>query len=117
MDIRPIKTDEDFECAIRRIDELWHAKEGTSEGDELEVWLTLVEAYEKEHHPMPPPTLNEAIEFQMDQLGITKADLARMLGSRGRVSEILSGKHKLTVRMLKRLHNELGVPADVLLAD
>ncbi len=117
MDIRPIKTEKDFERAIARIDELWYAKDDTAKGDELEVWLTLVEAYEREHHPMPPPTLLEAIEFQMDQLGITRTDLARVLGSRSRATEILSGKRKLTIPMMKRLHRELGVPAEALLAD
>ena len=117
MTIRPIHSEEDYDAALKRIDEIWGAKHGTPKGDELEILFALVEAYDKEHYPIPPPTPIQAIKFQMDQMGLTRSDLARMLGSKSRVSEILSGKRKLTVRMMKILHRELGVPAETLLAD
>ena len=117
MMIKPIKTENDYDQALKRIDELWGAKAGTPEGDELDILITLVQAYDVEHYPIPPPTPIDAIEFRMDQMGLTRTDLAKFLGSKSRVSEILSGKRKLTVRMMKILHRELGVPAESLLGE
>jgi HTH-type transcriptional regulator/antitoxin HigA len=115
--IKPIKTENDYDQALKRIDELWYAKDGTPQGDELDILVTLVQAYDAEHYPIPPPTPIDAIKFRMDQMGLTRTDLAKFLGSKSRVSEILSGKRKLTVRMMKILHRELGVPAESLLGD
>ncbi len=115
--VKPIHSEKDHTAALSRIDELWGSKRGTHEGNELEILFVLVEAYEKEHYPIPPPTLEQAIEFYMDQQGISRSALAKILGSKSRVSELLSGKRKPSVRMMKILHRELGVPADVLLAD
>src|SRR5438552_2260676 len=115
--IKPIHSERAYERALKRIDELWGAKRRTPQGDEFEVLLALVEVWEREHYPIPPPTPIQAIEFRLDQLGLARSDLAKFLGSRSRVSEILSGKRKLTVRMMKKLHHELGVPAESLLAD
>ena len=117
MMIKPIKTENDYDQALKRIDELWGAKAGTPEGDELDILITLVQAYDVEHYPIPPPTPIDAIEFRMDQMGLTRTDLAKFLGSKSRVSEILSGKRKLTVHMMKILHRELGVPAESLLGE
>jgi HTH-type transcriptional regulator/antitoxin HigA len=114
--IKPIRSDRDHARALKRIDALWDAKKGTPEFDECEVLFTLAEAYEKEHHAIPPPTPLEAIEFRLDQMGWTRADLAKLLGSRSRVSEIFSGKRKLSLEMMRILHRELGVPAESLLA-
>lgn len=115
--IKPIKTEKDFNLALKRIETLWNATDGTKQGDEVDILVTLVAAYEEEHHPMPPPTSIEAIKFRMEQRGLTRTDLARMLGSKSRASEILSGKRKLTIRTMKVLHRELGVPAESLLGD
>src|ERR1035437_756988 len=102
--IKPIHNERDYDRALKRIEELWGAKRGTPVGDEFEVLLALVEVWEREHYPIPPPTPIQAIEFQLDQRGLARSDLAKFLGSRSRVTEILSGKRKLTVRMMKRLH-------------
>lgn len=115
--IKPIKTERDYNETLKRIDEIWYAKDGTREGDELDILVTLVHAYEEEHYPIPPPTLIQAITFQMEQMGLTRMDLAKMLGSKDRVSSLLSGKRKPTARMMKILHRKLGVPAEALLAD
>jgi HTH-type transcriptional regulator / antitoxin HigA len=114
--IKPIRNDRDHSRALKRIDHLWDSKKGTPEHDEFEVLFTLVESYEAQHHVIPPPTPLEAIEFRMDQMGWTRADLAKLLGSRSRVSEIFSGKRKLSLEMMRLLHKELGVPAESLLA-
>lgn len=114
--IKPIRNDRDHTRALKRIDELWDAKKGTPEYDEFEVLFTLAEVYETKHHHLPPPTPIEAIEFRLDQMGWTRADLGKLLGSRSRVSEIFSGKRKLSLEMMRILHKELGVPAESLLA-
>ena len=117
MSIKPIHTEKDYQRTLERIETLWDAKRGSSAGDELEILVALVEAYEAEHHPIPPPTPVQAIQFMMEQKGVTRTELAKMLGSKSRVSEILSGKRNLTVRMMKILHRDLGVPAESLLGD
>ena len=116
MKIQPIKSEADYVAALREIDRLWEAKPNTPEGDRLDLWVTLVEAYEAKHHAIPPPDPVEAIKFRMEQLGLSKSDLAPYLGGRSRVSEVLNRKRSLSVNMMKRLHNELHIPADSLLA-
>lgn len=116
MDIRPIKTEQDYTSAINRIEELWGAKKDTSEGDEFDLLVTLVESYEMKHFPIAPPDPIDAIEFRMEQMGMTKADMVQYLGSQSRVSEVLNRKRSLTLKMIKSLYKELKIPADVLLA-
>jgi len=116
MEIKPIRTAADHKKALREIERLWSARPGTPEHDRLEVLETLVEAWEDKHVPIPPPDPVEAIRFRLDQLGIGQSDLARILGSRARASEVLNRRRGLSLPMMKRLHRELGIPAEVLLA-
>lgn len=115
--ITPIRTEADYEAALARIDELMGAEEGTSEGEELEVLADLVELYEEKHYPVPLPDPVAAIEFRMDQSGLTPRDLVPILGSRSKVSEVLSGKRPITMAMARALHKHLGISADVLLQE
>jgi HTH-type transcriptional regulator/antitoxin HigA len=115
MDIHPIHDDADHAHALVRIDALWGALPDTPEGEELEVLVTLVDAYEARHHAIAPPDPIEAIRFRMEQLGLTRKDLEPLLGSRARVSEVLSRKRPLTLAMIHRLRQGLGLSADVLL--
>jgi HTH-type transcriptional regulator/antitoxin HigA len=115
MDIHPIRNDRGHAKAMRQIEKLWGAAAGTPEADALEVLVTLVDAYEAKHHPIDPPDPIEAIKFRMEQNGLTRADLEPMIGSRARVSEVLNGKRPLTITMIKKLRDGLGIPADVLL--
>ena len=116
MEIRPIKTEEDYNSAIQRIEELWGSKKDTIEGDELDLLCTLVESYEMTHYPIAPPDPIDAILFRMEQMGMTKTDMAKYLGSQSRVSEVLSRKRKLTLKMVKSLYKGLKIPAEILLA-
>jgi HTH-type transcriptional regulator/antitoxin HigA len=117
MNIRPVNSEPAYDEAIERIETLWGAESGTPEGDELDVLLTLVRVYEKENHPVPPPTPIEAIHFVMDQRGMKQADLVPYIGSRPKVSEILSGKRTLSLSMIRSLHTHLGIPAEILIMD
>jgi HTH-type transcriptional regulator/antitoxin HigA len=114
IQIRPIRTEKDHDEALARIDQLMTAKLGTPEGDELDVLVTLVDAYETEHFPMDAPDALTAIQFRMEQQGLTRKDLEPMIGSRARVSEVLSGKRRLTLPMIRRVRDGLGISADVL---
>lgn len=116
MEIRPIKTEDDYHLATQRIEELWGAKKDSSEGDELDLLITLVESYEIKHYPIAPPDPIDAIVFRMEQMGMTKADMVQYLGSQSRVSEILNRKRKLTLKMVKSLYKGLKIPAEILLA-
>lgn len=116
MDIRPVKTKKDYENALRRIEKLWGAKENTPEGDEFEILFTLVEAYEEKHFPIPPPHPVEAIRFRMEQGAIDDKELTKLLGGRSRKSEILSGKRKLSLTMIRALHKKLNIPAESLIS-
>jgi HTH-type transcriptional regulator / antitoxin HigA len=113
-----IKTEADYENALVRVDTLLNsmAKKGTSDGDELELLIVLIEAYEKQHYPIPPPHPIEAIKFQLDQMGISELELDKMLGSRSRKTDILSGKRKLNLAMIRVLHEKLKIPAESLIA-
>lgn len=114
-EIRPVRNEEDYAAALAEIERLWGAKAGTLEGDRLDVLATLVEAYEGKHDPMDPPDPVEAIEFRMEQQGLTPKDLENILGTRTRVSEVLSRKRDLSIAMIRRLHEELGISAEVLI--
>jgi HTH-type transcriptional regulator/antitoxin HigA len=116
MEIRPIKTEEDYKAAISRIEDLWGAKMDTAEGDEFDLLVTLVEAYEMKHFPIAPPDPIDAIKFRMEQMEISKADMVKYLGSQSRVSEVLNRKRDLTLGMIKTLYKELKIPAAILLA-
>ena len=116
MEIRPIKTEQDYNMSIKRIEELWGAKRDTPEGDEFDLLCTLVESYEMKHYPIAPPDPIDAIKFRMEQMEMTKADMVEYLGSQSRVSEILSGKRRLTLKMVKLLYKGLKIPAEILLA-
>jgi HTH-type transcriptional regulator / antitoxin HigA len=113
--IRAIRTEADYQAALARIDALMDAAFGTPDGDELDVLTDLVELYEARHVPMGYPSPVEAIRFRMEQGGLSPRDLVPFLGSRAKVSEILSGKRPLTMQMARALHANLGIPADVLL--
>jgi HTH-type transcriptional regulator/antitoxin HigA len=115
MDIRPIRTRKDHKAALTQIEALWNAKAGSREHERLDVLTTLVEAYERTHLAMPSLDPIEAIRFRMEQLGLSRADLEPMIGSRARVSEIFSGKRSLTLPMIRALHAQLGIPAEVLI--
>jgi HTH-type transcriptional regulator / antitoxin HigA len=115
MHIRPIRDDDDHAEAMARIEELWGAAPGTVEADHLEVLVTLVDAYESEHHAIDPPDPIDALLFRMEQAGLTRKDLERYIGSRARVSEILNRRRSLTLAMILRLRDGLGIPADVLI--
>lgn len=116
MDVKPIHSEKQHRAALKEIERLWAAKAGTPEHDRLEVLATLVEDWEGKHHPIYPPDPVAAIRFRMEQLGLDRKALDSSIGSRARVSEVLSGRRRLTLDMIRRLHRELGIPADVLLA-
>lgn len=116
MALKPLRTEQDYEAALLRLETLWGARVDTPEGDELEILSILVERYEEEHYPMPPSDPVEAIKFLMDQRGLTPRDLEPYIGSSGRVSEILNRKRSLSMAMVKRLHKGLSIPYESLLA-
>jgi len=115
MEIRPIKTEQDYNSAVRRIELLWGAKKDTPQGDEMDLLVTLVESYEMKHYPIAPPDPVDAIKFRMEQMDMTKADLIQYIRSQSRVSEILNRKRKLTLSMIKSLYKGLRIPAEILL--
>jgi HTH-type transcriptional regulator / antitoxin HigA len=115
MKLKLIKTEKEYQVALKRIEKLMEAKAGTAQGEELELMATLVELYEKEHEPVPPPDPVEAIRFRMEQAGLEPKDLIAFIGSRSRVSEILSRRRSLTLKMIRNLHRGLGIPAESLL--
>ena len=115
MAIKPIKTEIDYVSSLSRIEELWGASKDTQEGDELDLLCTIVESYEIKHFPIAPPDPVDAIFFRMEQMGMTKTDMAKYLGSQSRVSEVLGRKRKLTLKMVKSLYVGLKIPADILL--
>jgi HTH-type transcriptional regulator/antitoxin HigA len=114
-ELKPIRTEADYEAALAEIESLWGAKSGTAKGDRLDVLATLIDAYEAKHYPMDPPDPIEAIRFRMEQQGITRKDLEPMIGTRARVAEVLNGKRSLSIEMIRRLHDGLGISADVLI--
>ena len=116
MSIRPIKTKADHEAALAKIEQLWDAAPGSADADTLEVLAVLVDAYENEHVDIPPPDPIDAILFRMEQRGIARTDLQEVLGvSRGRLSEVLSGKRSLSKAMIRRLVEQLDIPAEILI--
>lgn len=117
MDIRPIRTDQDYRAALKEVSALFdHEPEpGTPEGDRFEVMVTLIEAYESKHFPVDLPNPIDAIKFRMEQSGLTAKDLEPAIGRTNRVYEVLNGKRALTLPMVWRLHSMFGIPAESLI--
>lgn len=111
----PIRTEADYNATLARIDTLMNAEFGTPEGDELDVLVTLVEAYEAKHYPMPPCDPIEAIRFRMEQMGLEPKDLTPIIGSRSKVSEVLNHKRELSINMIRKLHKQLMIPYESLM--
>lgn len=115
MDIRPIKSEADYQATLNDIEGLMAAEQGSPEGDRLDVLVTLVEAYERKHYPIDFPDPVEAIKFRMEQQGLTVDDLVPVIGRKNRVYEILARKRPLTLRMIQGLHERFAIPAESLL--
>lgn len=117
MVIRPIRTKADYRAALKEAERLWDANPGTQEGDRVDVLTTLIQAYEVKHHPIPAPDPIAAVLFMLEQKGLARRDLEPAIGSRGRVSEVLSRKRPLTLPMVRALSALLDIPAQVLIQD
>ena len=115
MEIKPIKTEKDYNQALERLETIFDAKLGSAEGDELEVLGILIDQYENEHFPIGLPDPIEAIKFRMEQMGYNQNDLANIIGLKSRASEILNRKRKLSLEMIRQLHERLNIPTDVLI--
>jgi len=115
MKIQPIRTEADYDKALANIERLWGAKQGTPNGDRLDVLLVLVEDYESKHHPIDSPDPIEAIKFRMEQMNLTRKDLESMIGSRGRVTEVINRKRPLSLAMIRKLHDGLRIPLESLI--
>ncbi len=117
MKIKPIRNEEDYQNALNRLEEIFDAKKGTEQGDELEILSILIDRYENENFPIGMPDPIEAIKFRMEQMGMKQKDLAEVVGFKSRVSEILSKKRKLTLGMIRKLNATLHIPTEVLVQD
>lgn len=115
MDIKPIKTDADYQTALKEIESLMMAEADSPEGEKLDVLVTLIEAYEAKHFPMDLPDPVAAIKFEMERKGLTVKDLEPMIGKSNRVYEVLNHKRSLTLKMIWKLNRELGIPAESLI--
>lgn len=115
VELKPIRTKADYNKALAELERLWGAKSGTREGDRLDVLATLIDAYEARHYPMDPPDPIEAIQFRMEQQGLSRKDLELLIGSRARVAEVMNRKRNLSIDMIRRLHEALGISAEVLI--
>jgi HTH-type transcriptional regulator/antitoxin HigA len=114
-DLKPIRSEEDYEEALAEAERLWGEPAGTPDGDRLDILATLIDAYEARHYPMDQPDPVEAIKFRMEQQGLTRKDLEPLIGTRTRVAEVLNRKRSLSITMIRRLHDRLGISADVLI--
>ena len=117
MTISPIKNETDYQNALNRLEVLFDAKSGSAEGDELEVLSILIDNYEKQTFPIDMPDPIEAIKFRMEQMGMKQKDLIEVIGFKSRVSEILNRKRKLTLEMIRKLHETLRIPTEVLVQE
>jgi HTH-type transcriptional regulator/antitoxin HigA len=115
IDVKPIRSAADHRAAMAEVKRLWGSKNGTPNGDRLDVLATLIDAYEAQHEPIDQPDPIEAIRFRMEQQGLTRKDLEPLLGTRTRVSEVLNRKRALSIGMIRRLHAKLGIAAEVLI--
>lgn len=114
-DLRPIRTQADYEHSLAEVERLWGSKSGTPDGDRLDVLVTLIDRYESEHFPIDAPDPVEAIKFRMEQQGLTRRDLETLIGSRSRVAEVLNRRRGLSLQMIRRIHDGLGIPAEILI--
>jgi HTH-type transcriptional regulator/antitoxin HigA len=114
-EIKPIRTEADYNEALSEVERLWGAKLGTPEGDRLDVLATLIDSYEQAHYPMDQPDPIEAIKFRMSQQKLTRKQLEPMIGTRTRVAEVLNRRRSLSISMIRRLHSALGISAEVLI--
>jgi HTH-type transcriptional regulator/antitoxin HigA len=117
MNIKAIKTEKDYNQTLKRLEDIFHAPANSKEGDEAEVLSILIEKYEDEHYPIGAPDPIEAIKFRMEQMNINNKDLAEIIGYKSRVSEIFSRKRKLTLKMIRNLHDKLKIPYESLITD
>ena len=117
MEIRVIKTEEDYTKALKRLEEIFHAPVDSAEGDEAELLSILIEKYEDEFYQIEAPDPIEAIKFRMEQMGMTKKELAEIIGYKSRVSEIFNRKRKLTLRMIRNLHDKMKIPYESLIGN
>ncbi len=115
MTLRTLKTETDYQEALAEIDSIFDAELNTPEGDRLDILALLVEAYEEQHYPIPPPDPIAALEYYMESRGLSRRDLEPYLGSRARVAEVLNRKRGLSIEMIRRLHQGLGISADILI--
>src|ERR1700747_2944049 len=113
--VKPIRTKADYAAARAEVEQLWGAKLGTPAGDRLDVLATLIDAYEAEHFPIDPPDPIEAIRFRMEQQGLSRKDLEPLIGTRTRVAEVMNRKRNLSIAMIRRLHERLGISLEVLI--
>lgn len=116
-EINPIRTDADLDAALARLYEIFQADSGTPEGDERDILLDLIEFYEDKHHPIGPPSPIDAIEFRMEQQGLSPRDLVPYIGSPAAVDAVLSGRQDITMPMARALHKHLGISAEALLQE
>lgn len=114
-DVKPIRTEADYEAALAEVERLWGAKAGTAKGNRLDVLATLIDVYESQHYPMDPPDPIEAIKFRMEQQNLTRKDLEGIVGTRTRIAEILNRRRGLSINMIRRLHEKLGISTDILI--
>lgn len=115
MNVKPIRSESDYDKALERVEALWGASAGTPEGDELDVLIPLVEVYEHEHYPIDLPDPIDAIKFRLEQQGKDYRSLIGILGQRTRVYEVMRGARPLSLNMIRKLHSQLGIPAEVLI--
>ncbi len=115
MNIKPIKTEKDYQKALIRLEKIFNSRPGTQGGDELDILALLIERYEDEHYPIEAPDPIEAIKFRMEQMGYKQKDLEMIIGYKGHVSEILNRKRKLTLEMVRNLHEKLNIPLNALI--
>jgi HTH-type transcriptional regulator / antitoxin HigA len=117
MKMKVIKTEEEYNLALKRLEEVFDAVEGTPEGDDAELLAVLVEKYEDEHYPIKSPDPIEAIKFRMEQMNMDKKDLAKIIGYKSRVSEIFTKKRKLNLKMIRRIHHKMKIPYESLITE
>ena len=115
MDIKPIRTENDYRVTLKEVEGLMSAEKNTPDGEKLDVLVTLIEAYESQHYPLDFPDPIDAIKFEMEQKGLTVKDLEPMIGKKNRVYEILNRKRSLTLNMIRCLHEKLGIPVESLI--
>ncbi|MEA1878513.1 MAG: helix-turn-helix domain-containing protein [Bacteroidota bacterium] len=117
MNIKVLKTEEEYAKALKRLEEIFHAPIDSIEGDEADLLSILIEKYENEHYPIDAPDPIEAIKYRMEQMNISKKELAEIIGYKSRVSEIFSRKRKLTLKMIRNLHDKLNIPYESLISN